>query len=156
PDIAGHLTAAKGAVTGRKGTNVDTAQEARVQIGVLWSWWCIAPGITALMGGNARAISGRLGTGGEVPLSLSWHPPASPVTVRFSLIPRHVRHRGVRLHRHQGIEVLPQPLLPMALPIERVLRLGLGAPDPALITPPVTPLIAPIVYKRGKFRVGYG
>src|SRR5262249_31480528 len=83
-------------------------------------------------------------------------PAASPVTVRFGLIPRYIRHRGMRLQRHQRIEVLPQPLRPLALPVQRVLRLGLSAPDPALITPPVTPLIAPIVYKRSKFRVGHG
>src|SRR5262249_43944222 len=46
--------------------------------------------------------------------------------------------------------------LSIALPIERVLGLGLGAPDPALITPPLLPLVATILYKCGKFRIGDG
>src|SRR2546423_14874156 len=52
--------------------------------------------------------------------------------------------------------MLPQPALPIALPIERVLGLGLRAPDPALITPPLPPLVAPLFHKRGKFCIGHG
>src|SRR5712691_13388861 len=104
---AGHLTAAEGAIASRKGTDVDTAQEARVQIGLLWGWRRIAPGIAALVAGKARAISARLGTGGEFPLGLGRQASTSPVTVRFGLIPRHLHHRGVRLQRHWRIEVLP-------------------------------------------------
>src|SRR5438132_4437154 len=87
PDIAGHLTAAEGAIASRKGTDVDTAQEARVQIGLLWGWRRIAPGIAALVAGKARAISARLGTGGEFPLGLGRQASTSPVTVRFGPIP---------------------------------------------------------------------
>src|SRR4029453_2780006 len=52
--------------------------------------------------------------------------------------------------------MLPQPALSIALPIERVLGLGLRAPDPALITPPVAPLVATICHKRRQFRIGHG
>src|SRR5262245_6145995 len=52
--------------------------------------------------------------------------------------------------------MLPQPALSIALPIERVLDLGLRAPDPALITPPVTPLVAAICHRRSKFRIAHG
>src|SRR5262245_53787401 len=56
----------------------------------------------------------------------------------------------------QRIEMLPQTALTIALPIERVLSLGLRAPDPALRTPPLPPLVAPLFHKRGKFRIGNG
>src|SRR5262249_21385352 len=140
-----HLTAAKGAIASGEGTDVDTAQEARVEIGVLRGGRRIAPGIAALMGGEARTIRCRLGTGGEFPLGFGRQPAAGPVTVRLGLIPRHIRHRGMWLERHRGIEVLPKPLLPVTLPVERVLCVGLGAPDPALGTPAITPLVAPSV-----------
>src|SRR5262249_34860760 len=50
----------------------------------------------------------------------------------------------------------PQPALPVALPIQWVLSLGLRTPDPALITPPLLVLVATILHKRGKFRIGDG
>src|SRR5215471_9396091 len=53
PDVARHLTAAEGAIASRKGANVDAAQEASIQIGELWGWRRIAPGIAALMASNA-------------------------------------------------------------------------------------------------------
>src|SRR5262245_27866889 len=52
--------------------------------------------------------------------------------------------------------MLPQPALARALPIARVLRLGFHAPDPALSTPPLPPLVATRFHKRGRFCIGDG
>src|SRR5205823_1720414 len=81
PDIACHLAAAKGAIASREGSNVDTPQEARVQIGTRRRRRLITPGIAALAPGNTLPVRRRLGTGSEFPLGFSGQPPASPLTV---------------------------------------------------------------------------
>src|SRR4029450_13853233 len=156
PDVTRHLPAAKGTIASREGSNVDTTEEARVQIGTLRCRGFIAPRIAAFVPSNTLPVRSRLGTGGRFPLGFGGQPSASPVTVCFRFIPGDVRHRRMGFQGYQRIEMLPQPALSIALPIERVLGLSLRAPDPALITPPVTPLVATICHKRGKFRIGHG
>src|SRR5262249_52836847 len=156
PDVARHLTAAKGAIAGREGSHVGAPQEACVQIGTLRRRRLIAPGIAAFAPGNTFFVRSRLGTGAQFPPSCRGRPAASPVTVCFRSIPCDVRHWRMGFQRYQRIEMLPQPALSIALPIQWVLRLSLRTPDPALITPPLLPLVATILYKRGKFRIGDG
>src|SRR5215510_6342015 len=116
----------------------------------------IAPGIAAFAPGNTLPVWGRLGAAGHVPLGCPGQPPASPVTVGFRFIPGDVRHWCMGFQGEQRIEMLPQPALSIALPKERVLSLGLRAPDPALITPPLPSLVATLFHKRSKFRVSDG
>src|SRR5262249_61594539 len=81
PDITSHLTAAKSAIASGEGADVDTAQEARVEIGVLRGGRRIAPGIAELMGGEARTIRGRLRIGGGFPTGSGSHPSPRPLTL---------------------------------------------------------------------------
>src|SRR4029453_780778 len=109
PNIARHLAPAKGAIPSRECRDIDTAEHARIQIGLGGRRWRIPPGLPPLAAGPPPAGRRGLATGRHFPFRFGRQTAARPLTIRVSFIPRDMNDRRMRSQWDHRLEL---PLTP--------------------------------------------
>ena len=93
PDIADHLAATEGAVTGFMHGNFDETAAAPVEIGVLRFGAIIAPRVMAAPRRQHDAIRRGFASGCHFPFRFRGQAPAGPIAEGFGFEPTHMHHR---------------------------------------------------------------
>src|SRR3972149_7488263 len=135
PDISHHLTTSEGAIPRWERPHVDAAHVERGEVGPFRTGKLTAPGKVALAIRAVATVRRPLPAGCQLPLGFRGQSTPGPRAVGIGLVPVDMRHRLEGLDGGQCIEPSPAPMVAIALPIDRMLRLRPRAPLPTFIAP---------------------
>src|SRR6266480_1483202 len=96
PDIANHLPATKGAVAARAGRDIRRPVKGKIQIRMLATRYCIAPGPLPFHIGKTAAVRIRLADRRRFPFGLGRQPALGPAAPSLRFVPVDENNGSVR------------------------------------------------------------